>query len=130
MSRKVYVGNLSDVVGSDELNGVFTEYGSMRSARVEGGLKTGETIVGFVQMESEEQGDAAIVGLDGQLYRGLPLVVRWALPGQDKGLNISRMFEPMNVPVAGEGRQTGGPLREDRASLRGDPTAEADAGGP
>ena len=121
MSRKVYIGNLSDVVESDELNRMFAGYGAVRSARVGDGLKTaGGTIVGFVQMESEEQGEAAIVGLDGHLHRGLPLVVRWALPGQDKGLNISRMFGPMNVPVAGEGHQSGGPLREDRGECGGD----------
>jgi hypothetical protein len=83
-------------------------------------LKTGsDTAVGFVQMESDEQGEAAITALDGFPHRGLPLVVRWALPGQDVGLNLSRMFESMNVPLEEEGQRLRGPVRDDRGECGG-----------
>jgi len=83
-------------------------------------LKTSsKTAVGFVQMESHEQGEAAITALDGLSHRGLRMVVRWAQPGQNVGLNLSRMFGSMNIPLEGEGHEARGPVREDRGPSGG-----------
>ena len=120
MPRNLYVANLSHVVGNEELKGLFAAHGTVHSARMADQLKTSsKTAVGFVQMESDQQGEAAITAMDGFPHRGLPMVVRWAQPGQDVGLNLSRMFEAMNIPLEGEGHELRGPVREDRGACGG-----------
>ena len=120
MPRNLYVANLSHLVGNEELKGLFAEHGTVHSARMADQLKTSsKTAVGFVQMESHEQGEAAITALDGLSHRGLRMVVRWAQPGQNVGLNLSRMFGSMNIPLEGEGHEARGPVREDRGPSGG-----------
>jgi RNA recognition motif-containing protein len=118
--RILYVANLSHVVGYEELEGLFSAHGTVKSARMADRLKTADrTAVGFVRMESDSQGEAAITALDGFSHRGLPMVVRWARPGEDAGLNLSRMFGAMNIPLEGEGHELRGPVREDRGDCGG-----------
>ena len=120
MPRSLYVANLSHVVGNEELKDLFAAHGTVNSARMADRLKTADkTAVGFVRMESDSQGDAAITALDGVAHRGLPMVVRWARPGEDAGLNLSRMFGSMNIPLEGEGHEMRGPAREDRGDCGG-----------
>ena len=120
MPRILYVANLSHVVGNEELKGLFAAHGTVHSVRMVDQLKTSsKTAVGFVQMESGDHGEAAITALNGFPHRGLPMVVRWAQPGQDVGLNLSRMFGPMNIPLEGEGQELRGPVREDRGASGG-----------
>ena len=99
MSRRLHVQNLSHGVGRAELERLFEPFGNVKSVRVVDLLKTAKTTAtGFVEMETEAQGQAAMDALNGTQYRGAHLVVTWAELVPGKGLNLSRMFEPMNVP--------------------------------
>jgi RNA recognition motif-containing protein len=99
MPRKLYVANLSHIVGGDELGHLFAGYGAVRSAVVLDPRRTADSAgVGLVEMESHDGGDAAIAALHGSQHRGLMLAVSWAGPGQGTGINLSHMFESMNMP--------------------------------
>ena len=109
MSRRLHVQNLSHEVGRAELERLFEPFGNVKSARVIRPPKTGETTAtGFVEMETEAESRAAMTALSGAQCRGTRLVVTWAefVPG--KGLNLSRMFEPVNAPGAFLNRPRGG----------------------
>src|SRR3954469_2334654 len=100
MSRRLHVQNLSHGVGRKELARLFEPFGNVKSARVVDLLKTGEsTATGFVEMETEVEGQAALNALNGTQYRGASVVVTWAefVPG--KGLNLSGMVGPVKVPA-------------------------------
>lgn len=103
MPRKLYVANLSDMVGRDELQCLFAGHGTVRSVEVIVQHKTASgTETGLVEMESEEHGEAAIAALNDMRHRGFDRIVGWARRRQDTGLNDSRMFESMNTPDQAE----------------------------
>jgi RNA recognition motif-containing protein len=113
MPRKLHVENLSHTVRQDELERLFAHHGAMRSAEVTNQLGTADiTGTGLVEMESEAHGEAAIAALNGMQHCGSALVVGWAKPGRRNGINLSRMFESMNIPAESEGREVLGPWRE------------------
>jgi hypothetical protein len=73
-------------------------------------LKGGNTAPSaLIEMDSEEHGEAAIAALNGGQYRGQLLTVAWATTRQEKGVDLSPMFESMNIPDTGEGHQTHDP---------------------
>jgi RNA recognition motif-containing protein len=110
MPTKLYVGNLSHMVVKDDLQRLFASHGPVRKVEVTTHLKTGDAMASaLVEMESEERGQAAIAALNGTQYRGHPLAVTWATTRQEKGVDLSRMFESMNIPDKGEGNETRGP---------------------
>ena len=99
MPRKLYVANLSQTVGGDELERLFAGHGAVRSAAIVDPLKTaGHTGSGLVEMDSNDADEAAMAALNGSQHHGVALAVSWAKPGQGTGLNLSRMFESMNMP--------------------------------
>jgi RNA recognition motif-containing protein len=111
MPRKLYVSNLSPKVDRDELERLFAVHGTVLSVTVMDQRKTASgTGAGLVEMDVQ-QGDAAIAALNGRQHRDLALSVGWAKPGQATGLNLSRMFESMNIPDDGEHQQTLVPRR-------------------
>ena len=66
MGTKLYVGNLSWGVGTDELRKLFTEYGTISDAIVLEDRETGRSRgFGFVTFETGEQAKAAMEALDG-----------------------------------------------------------------
>ena len=66
-------------------------------------LKTGyRTASAIIEMESEQQGEAAITALNGRRFLGQVLTVAWASERQKEGGQHSRMFESMNVPDEAE----------------------------
>jgi RNA recognition motif-containing protein len=81
MGKKLYVGNLADSVISSELRDWFTPYGTVLSASV---VMDRETDRGkgfaFVEMETEDQAQAAIRGLNEQEHEGRRLTVNEARP--------------------------------------------------
>ena len=99
MSRTLYVANLSHAVRKDELKCLFAGHGVVRSAEVVNQLAAADiTGTGHVEMGSDAQGEAAIAALNGTRYGGADIVVRWAEPGQRQGIDLSRMFDSMNIP--------------------------------
>ena len=76
MSKRLYVGNLNYEVSDSDLQGLFEQHGTVVSAKV---VTTGDTGCskgfGFVEMETEEEAQAAIEALHGQDYEGRELKV-------------------------------------------------------
>lgn len=91
---KLYVGNLSFRVTSEDLFEHFSQAGTVESANVVHDRETGRSRgFGFVEMASEAEGLAAIAKFNGQEYDGRQMVVSEARPRQDrfnKGRNNQR----------------------------------------
>jgi hypothetical protein len=110
MPRKLHVGNLSHMVLKSELQGLFASHGAVRNIELTSLLKTANARASaLVEMDSDALGEAAIAGLNGTSYRGELMTVAWATTRQGKGVDLSRMFESMNIPDAGEGNGSRGP---------------------
>ena len=81
MAKRLYVGNLAYGVTSDQLQELFEQFGQVRSAQVLSDRETGRSRgFGFVEMENDDEADAAIEGLDGQDNSGRRLTVNEAKP--------------------------------------------------
>jgi RNA recognition motif-containing protein len=81
----VYVGNLSFQVTEDDLNSVFAEYGSVKGVHMPVDRETGRVRgFAFVEMETEEEEDAAIESLDEAEWMERTLKVNKAKPRTDK----------------------------------------------
>lgn len=86
MSNKLYVGNLSFRVTSEDLQEYFATAGSVESANVVYDRETGRSRgFGFVEMADEEAANAAIAQFNGQEYDGRNMVVNEARPREDRG---------------------------------------------
>jgi RNA recognition motif-containing protein len=81
MAKRLYVGNLSYSVTSDDLQQLFEQYGSVTSAQVLNDRETGRSRgFGFVEMDNDDEADAAIQSLDGNDHEGRRLTVNEARP--------------------------------------------------
>lgn len=86
MSNKLYVGNLSFRVTSEDLEEYFATAGAVDSANVVIDRETGRSRgFGFVEMSSEDAANAAIAQFNGQEYDGRNMVVNEARPREDRG---------------------------------------------
>ncbi len=81
----IYVGNLSYGVSESELNELFSEFGSVTSAKVITDRETGRSKgFGFVEMESAEDGQKAIDEINEKEVDGRPLKVNEARPREER----------------------------------------------
>src|SRR6478735_4730317 len=97
MSNKLYVGNLSFRVTSEDLQEYFGAAGAVESANVVYDRETGRSRgFGFVEMANDDAASAAIAQFNGQEYDGRSMVVNEARPREDRGGN------------GGNGRRGGG----------------------
>lgn len=86
MSNKLYVGNLSFRVTSEDLQEYFQAAGAVESANVVFDRETGRSRgFGFVEMASEDAANSAIAQFNGQEYDGRNMVVNEARPREDRG---------------------------------------------
>ena len=86
MSTKLYVGNLSFGVTSDDLHEHFAQAGTVESAKVVEDRETGRSRgFGFVEMASSEEAQTAIEQFNGQDLDGRNLVVNEARPREEGG---------------------------------------------
>jgi RNA recognition motif-containing protein len=86
MSNKLYVGNLSFRVTSEDLQEHFTAAGAVESANVVYDRETGRSRgFGFVEMADDDAATAAISQFNGQEYDGRQMVVNEARPREDNG---------------------------------------------
>lgn len=86
MGIKLYVGNLSFSVQSNELNEFFEQFGTVTSAKVITDRETGRSKgFGFVEMNDESEGRAAIDQGNGQEFNGRNIKITEALPQESKG---------------------------------------------
>jgi len=85
MGNKLYVGNLSFRVTSDDLQDHFGSAGAVQSANVVFDHETGRSRgFGFVEMASDDDASAAIAQFNGQEYDGRNMVVNEARPREDR----------------------------------------------
>jgi RNA recognition motif-containing protein len=77
----LYVGNLPFSTNSDDLEQLFSEHGTVSSAQVIMDRDTGRSRgFGFVEMDSDDEGRAAIEALDGADLGGRRIKVNEARP--------------------------------------------------
>ena len=85
MGKKLYVGNLSYQTESTELQGMFSEFGTVQSAEVISDRETGRSKgFGFVEMGSDDEAQAAIAGMNGKEMGGRALTVNEAKPKEPR----------------------------------------------
>ena len=85
MGNKLYVGNLSFRVTSEDLQEHFATAGAVESANVVYDRETGRSRgFGFVEMGSDDEATAAIAQFNGQEYDGRNMVVNEARPREDR----------------------------------------------
>lgn len=85
MGKKLYVGNLSFSVDSDQLAGVFAEFGNVESANVITDRETGRSKgFAFVEMSADSEAQAAIEKLNGMEFSGRAMNVSEAKPQEKR----------------------------------------------
>ena len=72
----LYVSNLSFHTNDEDLNTLFSQFGSVTSAKVINDRETGRSRgFGFVEMGTEEDGNKAIAGLNNKEIEGRSMSV-------------------------------------------------------
>lgn len=85
MGKKLYVGNLSFNVDSEQLNDVFSEFGSVYSVNVLTDRETGRSKgFAFIEMSSDDDAMMAIQKLNGTALSGRALNVSEARPQENR----------------------------------------------
>jgi len=85
MERKLYVGNLPYTMRDEDLQEQFARFGRVASAKVMVDRDTGRSKgFGFVEMQTGEEAQAAIRGLNGHSLDGRALVVNEARPREER----------------------------------------------
>ena len=83
---KLYVGNLSFKTSGQDLKQLFAQAGTVESASVVEDRETGRSRgFGFVEMASNEEGQAAIQQFNGKEVNGRNLNVNEARPREPRG---------------------------------------------
>ena len=81
MGTKLYVGNLAYSVSDNDLQQAFSQFGTVKSAKVMMDRESGRSKgFGFVEMGDDAQAQAAIEALNGQPFGGRNMVVNEARP--------------------------------------------------
>lgn len=85
MEAKLYVGNLPYTTVDADLQALFSEAGTVKSAQVIKDRQSGRSKgFGFVEMSSDEEAQSAITMFHGKDYSGRPLTVNIARPRDDR----------------------------------------------
>ena len=80
----IYVGNLSWTMTDDDLMNLFTQYGSVTSAKILKDKMNGRSKgFGFVEMEDDEAAKTAIANLNETEVQGRKLIVNESQPRQE-----------------------------------------------
>jgi RNA recognition motif-containing protein len=86
VAKKLYVGNLTYNVNESDLEALFTPFGTVKSAQIIVDRETNRSKgFGFVEMDSDDQAQAAIQGLNGREQDGRNLTVNEAKPREARG---------------------------------------------
>lgn len=81
MNNKLFVGNLAYSVTSENLSELFGEYGQVVSCNIATDRDTGRARgFGFVEMQSQQEAEAAINGLNGKDVKGRQISVSISQP--------------------------------------------------
>ena len=85
MGKRLYVGNLSFNVTSQDLEELFAQFGSVQSAQVVQDRDTGRSKgFGFVEMADDNAAQEAIRGLNEKEHDGRNLTVNEARPREER----------------------------------------------
>src|SRR5512143_3022488 len=96
MEAKLYVGNLPYTTVDADLQTLFSQAGTVKSAQVIRDRASGRSKgFGFVEMSSDEEAQSAITMFHGKDYSGRPLTVNLARPREER-------------PAGGGGFRSGG----------------------
>jgi len=99
MSMKLYVGNLAFQTTNEELEELFGQVGTVESASIVEDRDTGRSRgFGFVEMSTNDEGNAAIAEFNGKEVNGRSLTVNEARPRENRGGGFG----------GGGGRRSGG----------------------
>ncbi len=86
VSNKLYVGGLPYSTTDRQLEEVFSEHGTVESARVITDRMTGRSRgFGFVEMSSPEEAESAANALNGTQLEGRNITVNEAKPRENRG---------------------------------------------
>ncbi len=86
MAKKLYVGNLTFGVTDADLTKLFEPHGTVISAQIIMDRDTGRSKgFGFVEMQTDQEAQAAIAALNGQDSGGRALTVNEAKPKTEGG---------------------------------------------
>ena len=86
MSMKLYVGNLAFDTTSNELQTLFAQAGTVESVSLIEDRETGRSRgFGFVEMQTKEEGNAAVAQFNGTEFAGRALKVNEAKPRESRG---------------------------------------------
>jgi RNA recognition motif-containing protein len=81
----IYVGNLAYEIEREDLNEVFSEYGTVKRVHLPSDRETGRKRgFAFVELESESNEDQAIQALDGAEWMDRQLKVNKARPRENR----------------------------------------------
>lgn len=81
----IYVGNLSKDVTDEDLQSLFSEYGTVKSVKVIKDMFSGEAKgFGFVEMPGQNEAQKAMTELNTKELKGKKLVVNEARPRTDR----------------------------------------------
>ena len=85
MEAKLYVGNLPYNTADADLQSLFSEVGTVKSAQVIKDRESGRSKgFGFVEMSSSDEANAAITKFHGKDFNGRPLTVNLARPREER----------------------------------------------
>ena len=88
---KIYVGNLSYSTSEEDIRTAFSQFGTVDSANLIMDRGTGRSKgFGFVEMNVDTEGQAAIDGLNGKELDGRSLNVNVAKPREERPERSSR----------------------------------------
>lgn len=81
----IYVGNMNFDLGNDDLYNLFSQFGTVTSAKIINDKVTGRSKgFGFVEMESDEDARKAISSLNESEVKGRKLIVNEARPQEQR----------------------------------------------
>jgi RNA recognition motif-containing protein len=81
----IYVGNMHFSLSNDDLNNLFSQFGSVTSAKIINDKVTNRSKgFGFVEMESDDDARKAIAGLNESEVMGRKLIVNEARPQEQR----------------------------------------------
>lgn len=88
MGTKLYVGSLPYSTTEQELQQLFSQYGTVQSAKVITDRYTGQSRgFGFVEMATADDAQKAITALNGSALGGRTLVVNEARPQEKRSFS-------------------------------------------
>jgi RNA recognition motif-containing protein len=86
LGKKLYVGNMGYNVSKEDLEQMFAAHGTVTSVQVITDRDSGRSKgFGFVEMDSDQEAQAAIEALNGKSMDGRNLTVNEARPQESRG---------------------------------------------